>query len=161
MIDALGFWLAETRLSFFVNSSPAIWAGLETLHFFGLAVLIGAVGFLDLRLLGFFRGVPVAPLRSLFPWMVGAFLLNLTTGVMFLAASPFQYIHNSAFGLKLLFIAIAGANAGVYGMTLSRGAALIGPGMDTPPALKVCGAVSLFAWLAVIYFGRMIPYFGG
>ena len=161
MIDALGAWLAQTGASLFVNSSPAIWAALETLHFFGLAVLIGGVGFLDLRLLGFFRSVPFAPLRSLFPWIVGAFLLNLVTGLLFLAGSPFQYLHNTAFGLKLIFIAIAGTNATVYEFTLSRRAVLIGAGMDTPPLMKIFGGVSLLCWFAVIYFGRMIPYFAG
>jgi hypothetical protein len=158
MIDALGAWLAQTGPSFFVNSSPAIWAALETLHFFGLAVLIGGVGFLDLRLLGFFRSVPLAPLRRLFPWIVGAFLLNLVTGLLFLAGSPFQYLHNTAFGLKLIFIAIAGTNATVYEFTLSKRAARIGAGVDTPPLMKLFGGLSLFCWFAVIYFGRMIPY---
>lgn len=90
MIDHFAIWLTETRLSLLVNSSPWIWAALETLHFIGLAVLIGTAGLLDLRLLGFFRGLSIGPLRALLPWTIGAFLLNLVTGVMFLAAAPFS-----------------------------------------------------------------------
>src|SRR5262249_34924825 len=108
VIDSLAVWLQQTRLSTFVLSSPWIWATLETLHFIGLAVLIGTAGLLDLRLMGFFRGLPVAPLRRLFPWMIGAFAVNVVTGVMFFTGSPLQYAHNLAFGLKLLFITVAG-----------------------------------------------------
>jgi hypothetical protein len=159
MTDAVGAWLAGTRLSFFVNSSPWIWASLETLHFFGLAVLIGTAGLLDLRLLGFFRGLAIRPLRALFPWMIGAFLLNLVTGVLFFVGSPFQYIHNTAFALKLLLIGLAGGNALLFAATVSEASGAVGSGMETPPLAKVCGAVSLACWLGVLYFGRMIPYF--
>ena len=160
MIDAFGTWLEATRLSTFVNSSPWIWAACETLHFIGLAVLIGTAGLLDLRLLGFFRRLPLAPLRALLPWMIGAFALNLCTGFMFLAGSPFQYIHNIAFGLKLLFIVVAGVNALVFTATASRAALEVGPGMQVSVVGRVCGAVSLISWFAVVYFGRMLPYMG-
>jgi len=160
MSDRLGAWLTATALSTFVNSSPWIWATLETLHFMGLAVLIGTAGLLDLRLMGFFRGLPVRPLRALLPWMIGAFLLNLTTGTLFFIGSPFQYIHNAAFGLKLACIAVAGVNALAFTALLSDDAARVGAGMDTSPKAKLCGAVSLTAWLLVLYFGRMIPYLG-
>lgn len=158
MIDELAAWLAGTRLSLLVNSSPWIWAGLETLHFIGLAVLIGAAGLLDLRLLGFFRRLSIGPLRALLPWMIGAFLLNLATGVLFLVGSPFQYVHSLAFGLKLCAVAIAGLNALIFAAALSREASVIAAGVDTPLAVKACGAVSLASWFAVLYFGRMIPY---
>jgi hypothetical protein len=32
--------------------------------------------------------------------------------------------------------------------------------MDIPPLARACGAMSLICWLAVVYFGRMLPYFG-
>lgn len=160
MIDAVATWVSQTRLSAFVLSSPWIWATLETLHFIGLAVLIGTVGLLDLRLLGFFRGLPVAPLRALFRWMIGAFAINLVTGLLFVSGSPFQYIHNIAFGMKLSFLAVAGLNALVFTLVASTPVAQLGAGMDTPPLAKVCGAVSLFSWFAVVYFGRMLPYIG-
>jgi hypothetical protein len=160
VLDGLANWLMTTRLSSFVNSSPWVWAACETVHFIGLTVLIGTAGLLDLRLLGFFRRLPVAPLRGLFPWMLGAFLLNVITGIMFFTGSPFQYIHNIAFGLKLVFVGIAGVNAFVFAVLASRDAALVGPGMDVSATAKVCGAVSLVSWFAVLYFGRMLPYLG-
>ena len=39
--------------------------------------------------------------------------------------------------------------------------ASVGANDDTPPRLKLAGAVSLGSWFAVLYFGRMLPFIGG
>lgn len=31
---------------------------------------------------------------------------------------------------------------------------------DTPLSVKIAGAVSITSWLAVFYFGRMLPFLG-
>ena len=160
MIDAFANWTATTRLSAFVNNYPWVWPACETLHFIGLAMLIGTVGLLDLRLLGFFRGLPLAPLTRLLPWTLGAFALNLTTGLVFFAGNPLQYAHNLSFGFKLLFLGIAGANAFVFTVACSRKAAFVGAGDQCSPLARLCAGVSLFSWFAVLYFGRMLPYIG-
>jgi hypothetical protein len=36
----------------------------------------------------------------------------------------------------------------------------LGAGEDTPAAAKAIGAVSIFAWFAVLYWGRMLPFIG-
>ena len=47
--------LKATTLSHWMIQLTWLWPLCETLHFVGLALLIGVVGLLDLRLLGFFR----------------------------------------------------------------------------------------------------------
>ena len=67
-MQAFAVWLAATRYSAFVNGHQWVWPACETLHFIGLALLIGNVGLLDLRLLGFEKGLPfivAEPLRPL------------------------------------------------------------------------------------------------
>ena len=69
----------------------------------GLALLVGIVGVFDLRILGMAKGLPVGPIQRLMPWAILGFSINLVTGSLFFAGDPFQYIHNVAFGFKLLF----------------------------------------------------------
>jgi hypothetical protein len=69
-----------------------------------MALLIGIVGLLDLRMLGVAKGLPVGPLERLLPWGIAGFVINLITGFLFYAGDPFQYIHNFVFWLKMLFI---------------------------------------------------------
>ena len=63
-------------------SSNSIWAypTVLTLHTFGMMVLVGAALMIDLRLLGFGRGIPLQSMDRLFSVMWGAFALNAVTG---------------------------------------------------------------------------------
>src|SRR3954463_7303948 len=62
-------WLHGTTLSWAARGGwPWLWPLCETLHFVGMAMLIGIVGLLDLRMLGFVKGVPLRPLQRLLPW---------------------------------------------------------------------------------------------
>jgi hypothetical protein len=135
------------------------WPIMESLHFTGLCLLIGAVGTFDLRLLGFARSVPIAVVHRLIPWGIAGFALNVTTGSLFVMTEPDQYIYNPSFHLKLLFMAIAGVNASLFYVTSFRHA--FGPGarLDAPRHAKIIAAVSLTAWLLVIICGRLITFF--
>jgi hypothetical protein len=127
----------------------------------GLAMLIGAVGLVDLRMLGVAKGLPFAALHKLIPWGVAGFLINLITGFLFFAGDPFQYINNIAFGLKVLFILLAGLNMiAFYATGVFRTAEALGPGDDAPVSAKLIAASSLFLWIGVMYLGRMLPFIG-
>ena len=73
------------------------WPTVESLHFTGLCLLNGTVGVFDLRMLGLARGIPMHALHKLVPWGVGGYLLNVTTGVMFVVSALDQYLFNPAF----------------------------------------------------------------
>ena len=136
-----------------------LWPAFEVLHFFGMALLVGSVGALDLRLLGVGKDLPLAPLQQFIPFGVLGFFLNLITGIGFYAGNPDQY-QSWAFAAKLLFILLAGANAlWFYFTPLGRQVDLIGPGQDAPPAAKLVAATSLFLWFGVMFWGRLLPSF--
>ncbi len=165
MFRAFSHWLSTTSLSWAVRGGvPWIWPAAETVHFLGLCLLIGAVGLLDIRMMGWrwARGLPVGPLERLIPWGVAGFVLCAITGVMFYTGDPFQYIDNSIFWIKLTFIGLAGLNVlYFYASGLSRIVDAVGADQDVPRAAKVVGAVSLILWIGVIYWGRMLPFLGG
>jgi hypothetical protein len=162
MVQGFSTWLHATKLSWAVAGGvPWIWPLCETLHFMGLALLVGIVGVFDLRILGMAKGLPVGPIQRLMPWAILGFAINLITGFLFFAGDPFQYIHNIAFAMKLLFIALAGVNVIVFYVTgLYRHVDGIGAGHDAPIAAKVVAAASLFLWIGVMYWGRMLPFIG-
>lgn len=160
MADTIVEFLKSTSLSRAMVSEPWLWPLCETLHFIGLSLLVGIVGLLDVRLLGYLRRVPIASLRALLPWGIAGFVINLITGVMFFVGAPGQYISNSAWWFKVLFLALAGVNALYFETTQSHQLAALGPYDDTPQRYKVIGAVSLFSWFMVLYWGRMLPFIG-
>ncbi|RPH56308.1 MAG: hypothetical protein EHM89_15680, partial [Acidobacteria bacterium] len=58
-----------------------VWAIVESVHFLGLCLLVGAIGTFDLRLLGLVRRVPIAAVHRLIPWGLLGFAINIATGV--------------------------------------------------------------------------------
>ena len=159
-MDPLWMWMRNSWLSHFVINYRWVWPACETLHFIGMALLIGVVGVVDLRMLGFIKRVSFAPLHRLLPWGIGGFVINLITGVMFFFGDPYQYKDNIAFIMKLLFILIAGVNVLVFYLTFFDKVESMGPGDDAPFGAKVVAVTSLFLWFGVMYWGRMLPFVG-
>ena len=159
-VEAFARYLQHTPVSLFLQSQSAwLWPLSETVHFIGLALLIGATGFFDLRLLGFVKRVPLTVARQFMPLALCGFGLNLTTGILFFVAQPYQYVISWAWWGKLAFLLVAGSNAIFFETTQGARVLAIGEGQDTPLTFKIVGAVSLVAWFAVLYFGRMLPFF--
>ncbi len=159
-MDAFVTWLQATPLSQAIVFQTWIWPLCETIHFIGLGLLLGTVGFFDLRLMGFFRRVSVDAARGLMPFALAGFALNLVTGLVFLVGHPEQYVHNPAWWWKVASLVVAGVNAAVFEMFVARRAIRVPAGADTTTAAKILGAISLFAWMNVVFWGRMLPFIG-
>jgi hypothetical protein len=162
-MHVLQIWLYRTLLATkwvtpFMTSKWG-WPFCETVHFLGLSLLIGTIGMFDLRLLGMGRRVPLRALHKLVPWGVAGYVLALITGIMFLATEPDQYLFNSAFHLKVLFMAIAGVNVATFYLAVFRRVKLVGSGEEAALSAKVIAALSLFLWTGVIVFGRMLTFY--
>lgn len=154
----LAQWLESTRLTYYLQSVTWLWSVAETLHFIGLTLLIGFAGFLDLRLMGFMKSVPITAARNFMPWAIFGFFLNLVTGLIFFLTFPARYTDNGAFWAKMFFIVIAGLNAMFFETKLGVRVLSMGANQNPPTVFKIVGGVSLLSWLAVLYFGRMLPY---
>jgi len=135
------------------------WPIAESVHFIGLCLLIGAIGTFDLRLLGFMRRVPIAVVHRFVPLAILGFLMNAASGLCFLLTEPDQYILNPSFHFKLLFLAIAGVNAGLFYLTSWRQVFGDRALLDAPPRAKVIATISLTAWLLVIVCGRLLTFY--
>ena len=135
------------------------WPASETVHFIGLSLLFGVVLLVDLRMLGFMKGIPYSTLHRLLPWGVLGFGVNVVTGILFfIGAPPDFYVNNPVFVWKLALILVAGANALYF--TVVEQAWTIGAGDRPPVAAKVAAASGILLWVGVIFCGQMLPFFG-
>ena len=160
MKEAIVVWLRSTSLSQAISMSPVLWPLFETLHFIGLALLIGGAGLIDLRLMGFLKSVPVSAVMQVRKWAVIGIGINVVTGTLFFIGAPGQYISNPAWYAKLLFLAVAMINIIVFGTRQGTRMLSLAAGQPTPASFKVAGVVSMGSWLLVLYFGRMLPFIG-
>ena len=158
-IGAAGSGLIASVRSFVIDSSMWVWPILEDIHFIGLILLLAAIGAINLRILGFLKQLPVAPLHRFIPWGIAGFIINLITGLLFFLGMPPFYAVNIVFQLKMFTIVIAGTNLVLfYCSSAFRGLEHIGPGEDAPRSAKLIAAATIFLWFAIIILGRYIPY---
>lgn len=140
-----------------MNGWPALathpWAypALEAAHVLGIALLVGNLVALELRLFGVVRSLPVAALARLtLPLALLGFAIAALTGVAMFGSQPGELLANRWFTLKLGLIALAGTNAALFH---ARGGLLRADGLS-----RLQTVLSLGLWLAVIICGRWIAY---
>ncbi len=161
------YWLRWPVVESFLAANSWAWPLCEILHFIGLSLLVGIVGMFDLRLLGVAKRLPVAPLRQLLPWAAFGFVLCVLTGLVFVTGlvnnvpiTAYEALKTDLYlQLKLIFIGLAGINLLVfYQAGVSRAVDRLGPGDDAPLLAKSIAATSLFLWVGVVYWGRLVPW---
>ncbi len=163
MLESLAHLLTSQTMSTWVTDVASVWAVAEIFHYVGMLLLIGSVGLLDFRMLGFAKGLPIASLERLVPIGMIGFALNVVTGAVFISGNPgggaLEYLTNFAFQMKMLCILLAGLNVMVFYLTgVSTAAHATAPDGDAPRSARIVAATSIVLWLCVIYFGRMIMY---
>jgi hypothetical protein len=142
-----------------VMHSPWGWPIIESLHFIGLSLLLATVGMFDLRMLGWFRTLPLAALHRFIPVGVLGFVLNVVTGFMFVSSVPDQYIYNPSFQLKLLCMLGAGLNLVLFYGTTFRSVITATPAPAAMARAQWFATLSLVCWVGVITGGRLITFF--
>ena len=151
--------IENSSFSTWVRTTPSVfgYAGLLFLHTVGFTVLVGIGAMIDLRLLGFARRVPVAPLERFFPIMWGGFWLNAVSGTVLLAQDATAKFTNPVFGVKMILIALA-----VGDTLLLRRLVFRDPNVDkaVPGLGRLLAVVSLALWFGATTAGRLMAYVG-
>ena len=143
-----------------VLSTYWLWPLLEIIHFIGLALLLGAIIIVDLRLAGFLRQINIMSVHRLLPWAGIGFAMNLFSGFLFFMGDPGRYPINIGFQFKMVLVLIAGLNVLIYALKINPGIEKWDPNGDTSGLAKSVAWVSLLAWTGVLLLGRLIPYIG-
>lgn len=153
LLAALGDWPGAHAL----RASWIAYLLVNAAHILGVALLLGAILVLDLRLLGAFGSVPLAVMGPL-QLRVAAFGLGLAvlTGAWLFSIRPTDYAANPAFQIKLALLAAALANIGLQHANARFRRAMTGA--PVTPAVRACAAASLVLWIALLVAGRWIGF---
>jgi len=146
----------------YVNGHAYVWPVSEMTHYLGMSFIMGFIGTLDLRILGFFKGLPIGSLRPFVPLAVIGFCANVFTGLVFMTGTPQHpifYIDNLSFQLKMAALLLAAINLVIFRVTGLEHAVYATPAnADAPTGAKVVAVVSLVCWCIVILGGRLLMY---
>lgn len=153
--------LQDAALPAALRRSDLAYPFVNGTHITGLALLFGAIVPLDLRLMGFWRSVPLSALaRVLVPVAIFGLVTALVTGAFMFSSQAVKYSGMGIFQLKLALVAAATMNALFLHRTAAWGAArAAAPAGRIYPRLAVSGALSVILWLGALLCGRFIAYY--
>lgn len=142
------------------ESGPWTYATVNLAHILGVSALFGSILLIDLRLLGVWRRVPLAPLATAaVPVARTGFVIAAATGVCLLVTNATEYTDNPFVAIKFPAIALGLINVTAIGRTSGwRARAERAPTPRESRQLAVMGGISLVSWLTALAAGRMIAY---
>jgi hypothetical protein len=151
--------LEASGFATWVRESGSLWAYplILTLHTVGLSFLVGAKAVLDLRLLGFGRGISFGALGPLFSMMWIGFIVNAASGVALFAADATVKARQGVFWIKLALIGLGIVNIRSMRALLARETASLEVGI-VPSRGRLLALASLAIWAAAITAGRLMAY---
>jgi hypothetical protein len=153
-------WLESSTVAVAMRQSTWLYPTVEIAHIVGFVALVGAALMFDARLLGRSRPLAVSALeRHLLPWARWSLLLVVPTGALMFTAHATEMATNPALRLKLVLLAAAFLNAGVFHRWPFRTVGDWDTEVHAPVAARLNGALSIVLWVGVIACGRLIAYF--
>ena len=150
-------WLESSRVAEWALISIEGYPIVVTAHSIGLAVMVGICVILNLRLLGWFEGIPYTSLSRVLGFAWFGFAINLLSGVVLFSMEATAYVSDIPFLTKIALVFTGVALAAWQQLQISRYA---GAWMTTgaPSDVKVFAAISLALWSGAIVAGRLIAY---
>ncbi|MDO9133004.1 hypothetical protein [Hydrogenophaga sp.] len=134
-----------------LGAHPWAYPMLEVVHVIGVALILGNLVLLELRVFGWASALPIEPLARLSLGLVGlGFGLAVVTGLLMFGTQPGELLANRVFTVKMALIMLAGCNAGWFHTRRSLQL------HDT--TARVSMLLSTMIWILVITCGRWIAY---
>jgi hypothetical protein len=134
-----------------LKTTPWAYPTLEVVHIVGIALLLGNLIALEVRVFGRAAALPVPALARLsLTLALAGFSLAAASGLLMFATQAGELVGNRAFLVKMGLLALAGVNAAAFHL---RGSLRK---LDLAARLQML--VSTGLWLAVVVCGRWIAY---
>ena len=154
-------WLDQTSFGQVMRESLYLFPIVETMHIFGIVLLVTSAFLLDMRLFGFgpMKDEPVDKLAKwILPWVIVGFTVQVVSGILMFSAEATRAALNSFFWLKMFMILGAGINALIFHTTVYKQVATWNEAAVAPVRARVYGAFSVFLWLGIIALGRWFSF---
>lgn len=153
-------WLEQTLVGTSIRESLWLFPIIETVHIFGIILLVGATSILDLRLMGLtFRDESVSKIAGRFiPWALAGFIIQIITGLLLFSSEATKMYGNLGFQIKMILIAVAGINALVFHSVAYQSVGKWDNDPVAPLSARAAGLVSILLWFGIVAAGRWIAY---
>lgn len=154
----------ESLLLAIQNSHFAYWLSqgaypvVLTFHSIGLALLVGLLVIIDLRVLGIGRGLPISSLRGFMKVVWIGFMANVASGILLFCISPEKFFYSNMFRFKMLFIVLGLVFGALLNSSLLRIGDEYAVSANPTARQRAWALLSLACWAAAIFAGRWLAY---
>jgi hypothetical protein len=149
-------WADALPISAAIRNTNWMFPAIEAVHIVALAMLLGAILMLDLRLFGLtLRARPVRQIANeLQPFTVVSLVIILISGFLLFASEAVKCYASAPFQVKMSFLFAAI----VFHFTVYARVTKAEAANAIPPWGKLAAAVSIVLWLGVGLGGRAIGF---
>ena len=149
--------LHESGFAWWLRRATTLYPFFNAFHILSIGLVVGAIGTLDLRVLGLFResslshlGPPLSRMAAL------GVTLAFASGFVIFSVQPVAYAQNPAFLLKVGLAVLGAVNAlALHGRPAWRAAMATG---EAGLSVKAQAGASLAIWAAAVISGRWIAF---
>jgi len=144
-------YIEDSGVGVYVREDLWGFAIMLSLHSVGMAMVLGTVLMVNLRVLGMVRDIPVLSYSQLFPVAWFGFIINLLSGLALYTSHATTYTFQWVFIMKLLLLAIGGVLVKFVMEGVRAG--------DPEGKTKMLSSLCLACWVGAIITGRLMAYF--
>jgi len=154
-------WLSTSAPSLLIQRNEAwLIPAVQSIHIIGIGVVLACVLMMTLRMLGV-AGVDCTLLqtqRRFGPWLLGALLLLLATGLILIVGEPSRELLSFSFWLKMVLVACGSTLAIWFQYSLRRHELAWESRLAQRVTARALAALAVLIWIAIIFLGRFIAY---
>ncbi len=151
-------WLEASAFADWVRTSFVGYPMLLTLHSIGMAIMVGLVFVVSLRLVGRFQRIPYASLEKMLLIAWGGFVINLLSGAAIFTSQATFYVTSAPFLIKIAAVIVGAALVGYMQPMLRREAGGWVDSASAPSMVRTLAIVSIVMWSVAIATGRFTAY---
>lgn len=154
-------WISNTSLSEAIRDAYWVVPNVQAIHILAIAVVVASALISELRLVGMIATdeSPATVIKRYLPWMWGALVVLLSSGVILVWGEPERTLFSWVFWLKMSLVFIG------FVLSVFFRKPFLDPEFDAQESARVwwikpVALLSLCIWIAVVCSGRWIAYAG-
>ncbi len=153
-------WIQNSSIGTHIRESVYTFPLIEATHVIGLAVSVGTIAIVDLRLIGAaLTKEPVTDvIEQLQPWTLSGFAVQFISGIFLFWSEAARLYPSYSYRAKFVFLILLGINALLFHTTIYKSVDKWDREAVTPWRARMAGWIGITFWAAVIFFGRWTAY---
>jgi hypothetical protein len=153
-------WLQDTPIGTGIRESVWWFPLIEGAHVLALALSVGTILLVDLRLMGLvMKDRRVSEIsRQIMPWSLAGFIVMFSTGTLLFWCQAVKAYGSVYFRIKILALLLAGLNALIFEFKTRRTIASWDADRVPPLRARMAGLAGMILWTCVITAGRTMAY---